>query len=355
MARDGRIGRQAWRVSDVTIDQLEALGEGLIFVFDVRRSRMRYLAAELARMLGHPMETPLDLTKLRERIHTRDWPATEAYFNNLGPLGAPEISALTLRVARPGGGWRWMEVRGRTLTIDTNGKPWTVLGVAVDITQRRTMSMALDRTARLALTAGEQERRRVVRNLHDSLAQHLVAIDLGLSRLERRLTPQSDTATVMHDIRSALSAAHREVRTYSHLLHPPNLERQGLEAALRTLLEGFARRAGLGVEIEVRGVARQIEAGVELALFRVAQEAMMNVHRHAQASHVWLRLKHTKRSIVLEIEDDGVGLAEGRDPTLPGQVGVGISGMTARLAQLGGRLELIRLPQGLALRASIPV
>jgi PAS domain S-box-containing protein len=264
---------RAPRLSALTLDQLEALGDGQIFVFDIRRQRMRYLASELAHMIGHSMESPLDLSQIRSLIHVQDREAVEQYFENLGPLGGALVSSVTLRLARPEGGWRWLEVRGRALSLEPDGKARTVLGVAVDITERRTMSLALDRAARAVLRAGEVERRRVVRNLHDSLAQHLVGIDLGLSRLGRHVIPTADTSAITRDIRSALSAAHREVRTYSYLLHPPQLERQGLESALGALLDGFGRRADLAVRMEVSGQPQQVGAEVELALFRVAQEA----------------------------------------------------------------------------------
>jgi signal transduction histidine kinase len=301
------------------------------------------------------MESPLELSQIRGLIHAQDREAVEQYFENLGLLGGAQVSSVTLRVARPEGGWRWMEVRGRALSLGSDGKARTVLGVAVDITERRTMSLALDRAARAVLRAGELERRRVVRNLHDSLAQHLVGIDLGLSRLGRHVIPTADTSAITRDIRLALSAAHREVRTYSYLLHPPQLERQGLASALGALLDGFGRRADLTVRMEVSGQPQPVGAEVELALFRVAQEAIMNIHRHAHASRVTLRLERSQGRLTLEVEDDGVGMPEDPDLTTPRQDGVGIPGMMARLAQMGGSLELRRPTKGVCLRASVPI
>jgi PAS domain S-box-containing protein len=342
------------RASALTLDQLEALGKGQIFVFDLRRECMRYLSPELAHMIGHSMESPLDLETVRALIHADDFAAVDDYFSHLGPMGAATASSVTMRIRRPEGGWRWLETRGRALTFDAAGNPRTVVGVAVDITERRTMSRALDRATRAVLRAGEQERRRVARNLHDSTAQHLVAIDLGLSRLNRRVPANPETAAIMRDMREALAAAHREIRTYSYLLHPPQLQRLGLEGTLRRLVEGFGRRAEFAIELEVSGVVRRLNTETELALFRVAQEAIMNVHRHSQADRTVVRLLRSATSIVLEVEDNGVGLRDEDEIAEVKDDGAGISGMQARMTQIGGTLELIRKPRGLCVRAQAP-
>ncbi|HXQ14908.1 MAG TPA: histidine kinase [Caulobacteraceae bacterium] len=303
------------------------------------------------------LKRSFDLASLRRLIHPDDFDTVAAYFASLGP--APAAASVMLRVARPEGGWRWLEARGSALTFDARGAPRLVLGVASDITERRAMSRALDRATRAVLRAGDVERRRFARNLHDSTAQHLVAIDLGLTGLERRLPPGAETAAILRDIRVSLTAAHREVRTYSYLLHPPQLQRLGLEGALRRLIEGFGRRAELTIDIEVVGPPQAVRAEVELVLFRVAQEAIMNVHRHAQATRASLRLLRAPKLIVLEVEDDGVGLPDlielgGVLDDSQGD-GVGIPGMQARVAQAGGTLELLRRERGLCVRAELPL
>jgi PAS domain S-box-containing protein len=353
LAITGLIAR-APRASSLMLDQLEALGEGQIFVFDLRRERARYLGAELAHMVGHSMEAPFDLETVRRLVHPDDFDKVVAYFTGLGPMGGSTVSSITMRVARPEGGWRWMEARGRALTSEPDGKPRTVLGVAIDITERRAMSRALDRAARAVLWAGEQERRHVARNLHDSTAQHLVAIDLSLSRLERRVPAAPQTAAIMRDMREALTAAHREVRTYSYLLHPPQLQRLGLEDTLRRFIEGFGRRSELAINVEVTG-ATPVSAETELALFRVAQEALMNVHRHSNAHTATVRLTRSSTAIVLEVDDDGVGLPDAAELASNKTDGVGIPGMQARMVQMGGSLDLIRLPRGLRVRAEAPI
>jgi signal transduction histidine kinase len=256
------------------------------------------------------------------------------------------------------GGWRWVEARERVFGRSRDGGVRRILGFASDVTDRHRLLESLAATSRALLTAEAQERRRIARELHDSVAQHLVAIDLTLSRLERRRrSDDMDQSDLVLDIRDALSAAHREVRTFSYLLHPPDLERLGLETTLRKFLEGFGQRSGLDVNLTVTGVTPVIEPVVELALFRVAQEALMNVHKHAGSNMVDIDLRFEPSSVMLEVRDDGVGLQSSEIVRLMSEDsgGVGIAAMKARMSQIGGAVELLPLRKGLLVRAMAPL
>jgi len=183
-----------------------------------------------------------------------------------------------------------------------------------------------------------------------------VAIDLTMSRLEQRIGDDPTDRAIVQDIRTALSAAYREIRTFSYLLHPPNLERVGLEAALNQFLEGFQRRTGLHVRFQVKGPRRPLGRHGELGLFRLAQEALMNAHRHARAREVDIRLIHRPQETVLEVGDDGVGLSPAEiAPLLSGlAAGVGVASMKARIEDLGGTLEIFPQLKGLMVRATMP-
>ena len=340
------------RLSASTLGQLEALGEGLIFVIDLVHRRARYLPPELADMIGHNAHEALDLEALRSFVHPEDFDPLVGYFEQLKPAAA-NASSVTMRVRRPDDSWLWFELRGRGLTWGRDGKAKTVLGVAVDVTDRRTMTLALRSATEAIQQACEQERRRVARNLHDSTAQHLVAVDLSLSSLERRLTLTPGEAAILEDIREALDAAHREIRTYSYLLHPPTLQNLGLEGTLKRFVEGFGRRSEFAIQLQVNGPPVSIASDVELTLFRVAQEAVMNIHRHAKASCAIVRLSRAPHLVVLEVEDDGIGLARADDGDAFCE-GVGIPGMRARMAQIGGVLSLHPHAKGLCVRAEAP-
>jgi signal transduction histidine kinase len=346
---------QAAQRSLVTLDELEALGEGLAFIVDLTRRRTRYLAPALARRIGHPPEADLDLAGARRLVHASDFEAVAACVMGLGPLTGAGVSSATVRVRRPAGGWLRLQLRCLPLATDRRGKARAVLGMAVDITERWALSRDLGRAARAVERAGEAERRRLARNLHDSAAQHLVALDLSLSSLGRQPPGSEAAGALLDDMRASVAALHREIRTFSYLLHPPQLKRLGLAPALARFVEAFDRRSELKAEMEVQGEAQPLPPDLELALYRVAQEAVMNVHRHARAERLRVRLIQSPQSVTLEVEDDGVGLPDA-DPALRlGEDGVGIAGMQARLAQLGGALELVRLSQGLRVRATAPL
>ncbi|WP_296597869.1 histidine kinase [Phenylobacterium sp.] len=209
----------------------------------------------------------------------------------------------------------------------------------------------------LAIARAEQnERRRVGRELHDCTSQLLVAAQLGLSALERRTELKGETRRIAADVRRSIAAALKEIRTFSFLLHPPGLSDGGLPKALEEFGAGFGSRTGLRIDVEVGPGPWVLPATLEMAMFRVAQEALMNVHRHAAARRATVRLSREASAVVLEVEDDGVGLRRrsGR-PSPPEPLGVGLSGMLARMTHLGGSLTLEEQRRGLKVRAWAPV
>ena len=150
----------------------------------------------------------------------------------------------------------------------------------------------------------------------------------------------------------------REVRTLTYLLHPPLLEELGLGSALRGYVEGFTERSGIAVELEVPPVELRFPAEVELALFRVAQESLANVHRHSSSARARIRLRAENGELRLEICDEGRGIAPPLLEKFEGGgagLGVGLAGMRERLRQLGGRLEVRPENPGTTVRATLPL
>lgn len=209
----------------------------------------------------------------------------------------------------------------------------------------------------LAVAQAEQnERRRVGRELHDCTSQLLVAAQLGLSALERRAELKGETRRIAADVRRSILSALTEIRTFSFLLHPPGLVDNGLPKALEDFGAGFGPRTGLKVTVEADAGPWTLPRTMEMALFRVAQEALMNVHRHADARRATVRLLREASAVVLEVEDDGVGLGRRSGRAAPPEpLGVGLSGMLARMTQLGGSLTLEEQAKGLKVRAWAPL
>lgn len=333
----------------LAFDRLSRVNEGLIYIYDVTKQRSLYVARQLSEMLGRAGGEQFLLADMHETVHPEDRAALDAHVEALKRMDDWSIEVAAFRLPHVEGGWRWLEVRTRVLARQRNGEVRRILGVATDITDRRSMAEALDAAGRALLDAAESERRRVGRELHDSTAQHLVAIDLGLGALQRRLPTLSDNeARIFGELRTSLAAAQREIRAFSYLLHPPLLKRRGLIDTMRRFVEGFGRRTTMDIDLRLPGRLRPLPEDVEVALFRVTQEALMNVFRHADARRVRVELISRKDAVVIEVEDDGVGIEDATP-------GVGITGMRARLAQLNGRLTLTPLLVGTKVRAFIPL
>jgi signal transduction histidine kinase len=203
----------------------------------------------------------------------------------------------------------------------------------------------------------DQERRRIARELHDSVGQFLAGLKLNLGRLQRRESePGPESRPLVSESLELTDRAISEVRTISHLLHPPLLDELGFHSAARWYTEGFAKRSGVEVELRLAEVVERLPREVELALFRVLQESLTNVHRHAQASRVDIEVECTDDEVSLVVHDDGKGIHRNvLERFWAGQAGgIGLAGMRERLAELGGTLEVESSPNGTQIRATLP-
>jgi signal transduction histidine kinase len=208
------------------------------------------------------------------------------------------------------------------------------------------------------LTLQDEERRRLARDLHDSTGQCLAALAMNLAVLGRA-TKELDARSrrALAESRSLADQCAREVRTFAYLLHPPLLDEVGLLSAVRWYAEGFASRSGIHVAMDLGQIGR-LPGPVETTLFRVVQEGLTNVHRHASTTTASIRLAALADAVTLEIHDEGHGL---RDPvihlsgTLPETLGVGIQGMRERVSQLGGTFDVEFTDSGTTVRVRVPM
>jgi signal transduction histidine kinase len=212
-------------------------------------------------------------------------------------------------------------------------------------------------TVRLFNTQDE-ERRRIARELHDGTAQNLFAISINLQKLgQLSLSGDLEVDQLVGESQSLVEQSLREIRTLSYLLHPPLLDQAGLVSALQWYVEGFTKRSGIFIDLYTQPIGR-LPSDVEMALFRVVQEALSNVRRHSESERASIRLEHRQSEIVLEINDQGRGLAmDGNGSGVNGCVspGVGIPGMKQRLRQLGGKLEITSNGHGTTVSAVVPI
>jgi signal transduction histidine kinase len=226
--------------------------------------------------------------------------------------------------------------------------------------QRENVRSSRALSARI-LDLQDAERRKVARELHDSVGQYLVSLKINLEQLQNTspnlIPPHSKLLSETVDLTERSIA---EVRTISHLLHPPLLDEVGLESAARWYADGFAKRCGLKVDFQLSAIANRLPKEVELTLFRVLQESLTNVHRHANARSIEVVLTCRDGRVVLDVRDDGRGVSKEVLTRFRSGLasGVGLAGMKERLAELDGILEVETRTRGCAgtvVRATIPV
>jgi signal transduction histidine kinase len=227
-----------------------------------------------------------------------------------------------------------------------------------DITEVKRAQEELARLSSRLIKVQDEERRAIARELHDTTAQNLLAITLNASRLREPLSNAGEPARrILAETLSLAEQCLQEVRTLSYLLHPPLLDDIGLASALRWFAKGFSDRSGIDVEVravEDHGAALPRE--IATTLFRVAQEAVSNVHRHSGSPWARIALHRVEHAIRLDVTDRGRGLPRQLDSSADSQtVGVGISGMRVRLEQLGGKLEIRSDSSGTRVTATVPL
>ena len=211
-------------------------------------------------------------------------------------------------------------------------------------------------TARL-MQLQDEERRRIARELHDSVGQTLAALTMNLTTVRADIERLSQTAKTVSDSLGLAQDMNKEVRTVSYLLHPPLLDESGLVSALRWYVEGFSERSKIQVTLEIPEDFGRLPQEVETALFRTVQECLTNIHRHSGSAVAAIRLTRAADEIRLKVEDRGVGIQGEKltAVTSNGPPGVGIRGMRERMRQLGGSLDLQSSGSGTTVQARLPI
>jgi PAS domain S-box-containing protein len=220
------------------------------------------------------------------------------------------------------------------------------------IVQQRTQ--ALRRLSSHVLGLQDAERRRIARELHDSLGQYLAVLKLNIEML--RANPTSDE--LLAESEKLTERCISEMRTLSYLLHPPMIDEAGLASAARWYIDGFGERSGTKVMLETNEDFGRLPANMEVTLFRILQEALTNVHRHARASAIAVRISRNEELVVMEIKDNGHGIAPDvlrRFRESGAGTGVGLTGMRERVRELRGELTVQSNENGTTLTVSVPV
>ena len=225
-------------------------------------------------------------------------------------------------------------------------------------------TLAAERNAELQelthrlLRVRDEERRKLSRELHDTTGQTLAALKMAAWQLQEACKETPAALAIVSEVEQLADQAIGEIRTMSYLLHPPLLDEVGFACAAEWYIEGFAKRSGITVQAEIANPRERLPKSVELALFRVLQESLTNVHRHSGASDASIHFQHAGDAVILEIRDFGKGIPEERLRLLHGdtaETGVGLAGMRERLHELNGRLDIESDARGTSMRATVPL
>jgi len=211
-------------------------------------------------------------------------------------------------------------------------------------------------SARL-LQMQDEERRRIARELHDSVGQLLAAISMNQAVVDKEIKKLSlEAEKAFLENRGFVQQILRDIRTISHLLHPPLLDEAGLPSALRWYVEEFSERSGTAVSLECDSSFGRLSSDLETAIFRIVQECLGNIHRHSQSATATIRLNVSNGSAFLVVSDQGQGISSEKQQQLKSGIGsgVGLRGMRERVTQLGGELQLDSDSRGTTVTAILP-
>jgi signal transduction histidine kinase len=237
---------------------------------------------------------------------------------------------------------------------DEAGEFAGMIRMYADASERKQLAEAREVLMRQLVAAQEAERQRIARELHDQMGQHIVALSLGIAQLSRIAGNEDGAKPILDQLQRATELLGRDVHTLALELRPSALDHLGLSVALTSYAEDVAARTNLEIDVHCDDVAG-LSGAVQTGLYRIAQEALTNVVKHAHAKRVSVILEAARDVLLLIVEDDGVGL-DGRGQPSSTVPTLGLSGMRERAALLGGTLSIESTPgRGTTVYARIPI
>jgi len=307
--------------------------------------RVVYCNLSLARLLGVPRESVIG-NLLQDSLAPEDQSAYQRLLND-SQVGSSEGE---MRLKLTDGSLIFANFSFSQLSRDKSAT-----GVLItDLTPQRQQMELASRFQNVQ----DDERKRLARELHDSVGQLLVAIGMNMETMRlqtHKLDPHGVRA--FKDNVAMVNQVSREIRTISYLLHPPLLDIAGLASALRWYVDGFSERSQISVNLEIPDDFGRLSSEMEIAIFRIVQECLSNISRHSGGNSAAIRLRMEGDHLLLEVQDNGKGipLDKQREMIEQGRSGVGLAGMRERLRQLGGALEIKSKDTGTLVSATLKV
>jgi PAS domain S-box-containing protein len=364
-----RESEERFRVLADSIPQLTWMANPEGHIFWYNRRWYEYTGTTPEQMEGWGWKTVHDPNVL---------PQVMEKWNSSLRTGTPFEMEFPLRGAD--GVFRWFLTRVRPF-CDADGKVTRWFGTNTNIDEQRRLLQSLseardhlekrveERTTEIKaaneslrdlsaslLKVQDDERRRLARELHDSVGQILAALSMNIGVVQmqaHKLSP--DAARAVAQNAQLVQQASTEIRTLSHLLHPPLLEIAGLTSTLRWYVDGFSERSKIKVDMEIPSDFRRLPSDTELAIFRIVQECLTNIHRHSGSSAAAIRIEQDQDRLRIQVQDNGKGISLEKQTELiqSSRGGVGFRGMRERLRQLGGSLEIHSQGSGTVVTATL--
>ncbi|HVO60168.1 MAG TPA: PAS domain-containing protein [Terriglobales bacterium] len=317
--------------------------------------RFQVVNQTLAAMNGVPAEAHLGRA-VRDILGQAAADVVERILKRVFTTGRPAINVeISVKLPTRGEVGHWIE--NYFPIRDSTGRVAQVGCIVVDVTQQKRLEKSHRTLTRKLLRAQDEEQRRFARDLHDSINQYHAALKMNLLKLRRNGLDQAARGELLAQSIELLDHCMAETRTISHLLHPPLLDEMGFASATRWYVKGFAQRSGIKVNLNLPPGLDRLPGPIETALFRILQEALTNVHRHAHASRVKIDVARLNGETVLQVQDDGQGipaeiLQQMREST--GGAGVGLASMNERVRELCGVFE-VESDHGTTVRVRVPI
>ena len=304
-----------------------------------------YCNLSLARLLGVPRETVIGRLLL-DFVASEDQPA----YQRLRQENETVSNEGEIRLQLADGSLISANFSFSLLSRDKSA-------IGVLITDLTSQKQQMDFAARLQ-NLQDEERRRLARELHDSVGQTLAALSMNIGIIQTQSHKlDAAVARAVSDNAGLVEQVSREIRTISHLLHPPLLDVAGLASALRWYVDGFSERSNIKVDLEIPSDFGRLPDELEIAIFRIVQECLTNIHRHSGSATAAIRLRQESDNLIVLVQDRGKGIPREKQHDLieAGGGGVGFAGMRERLRRLGGTLEIQSDGAGTAVSAILKV
>ena len=333
----------------------------ILYLYDAIENRNIYINSRIKDILGY---SPEEIRKMKgaffkKLLHPGDAPVIAALWKRFLKANDGDIIESEYRLKNYNGDWRWFYSRDIVFKRTSGGQLKLVLGISQDVTERKMFEEELtssrEQLRRLLAhiqSVREDERTRISREIHDELGQSLTALKMDLSWMTKRLGKNQGALCEKARLMSKLIDMNiQTVKRIAAELRPGLLDDLGLTAALDWQAEEFAKRTGIKCEVSVLPEDMELDRDVSTAIFRIFQETLTNVVRHAKAKKVRASLKKKVDALMFQVKDDGKGISEKQ---ISNPKSIGLMGMRERVHFLGGRLEITG-DNGTTVTVTIPV